>query len=274
VRKLVVALAVGSLAWLAWAAEPCSGGTLLAAHRGGALLWPENSLLAFRNAVALWADFLEFDVHLSKDGAVVVIHDPALERTTTGVGEVRNVTLAELRRVRLKDADGRETAEPVPTLDEVLDLAAPTRAFLLLEIKTAPRQERYEGIEGKVLGLLRARNLTGRTVIMSFHSGVVQRVRELAAAIRTSLLVSQRSLDRRGASSADAIGWATAAGATDIGFQYTMITPALLAAARDRGLRVGAWTVNDEIGIRRMVELGVDILITDRPDLAKELLRR
>ena len=68
--------------------------TLLAAHRGGALLWPENSLLAFRNSVALGADFIEFDVHLSKDGELVVIHDPTLDRTTSGSGPVKGRTAA------------------------------------------------------------------------------------------------------------------------------------------------------------------------------------
>src|SRR6202162_952714 len=80
--------------------------TLLAAPRGGSLLWPENSLLAFRNAVALGVDFIEFDVHLSKDGEVVVIHDPTLERTTTGTGPVKDRTAAELKALRLKDRTG------------------------------------------------------------------------------------------------------------------------------------------------------------------------
>src|SRR5213593_1749186 len=90
--------------------------TLLAAHRGGAALWPENSLLAFRNAIALGADFIEFDVHLSKDGQLVVIHDPTLERTTTGAGPVKDRTVAELKAVRLKDRTGAVTGETVPTL--------------------------------------------------------------------------------------------------------------------------------------------------------------
>ena len=84
---LVMGWVVGALAIVAGSADAQDKpSTLLAAHRGGSLLWPENSLLAFRNAIALGADFIEFDVHLSKDGEVVVIHDPTLERTTTGAG--------------------------------------------------------------------------------------------------------------------------------------------------------------------------------------------
>ncbi|MFQ5521283.1 MAG: glycerophosphodiester phosphodiesterase [Candidatus Methylomirabilia bacterium] len=249
-------------------------GTLLAAHRGGARLWPENSLLAFKNVLALGVDLIEFDVHLTQDGRVVVLHDPTLERTTTGIGEVRAAKLAELRQVRLKDRDGTETEEPVPTLEELLDLVASTPVRILLEIKTGPRRERYEGIEEKVLGLLRVRGLADRTVIMSFHTAIIRRVHDLDPTIRTSLLISERTLEREGVGLETALGWATSAGATDIGVQYTMVTRESLAAARARGLRVGAWTVNDERGMRRMIELGVDTLITDRPDVAKTLLGR
>src|SRR5574342_839110 len=115
---VVVAMAASSPAAQAAAA------TLLAAHRGGALLWPENSLLAFRSALALGADFIEFDVHLSRDGEVVVIHDPTLGRTTTGSGPVKDRTVAELRALRLKDRTGAVTEETVPTLDEVATVAA------------------------------------------------------------------------------------------------------------------------------------------------------
>ncbi|MFQ5828558.1 MAG: glycerophosphodiester phosphodiesterase [Candidatus Methylomirabilia bacterium] len=267
-------LGVGLAAVVGAPAAGQSQRTLLAAHRGGARLWPENSLLAFKNVIGLGVDLIEFDVHLTRDGHVVVLHDPTLERTTTGVGEVRAARLAELRQVRLKDRDGGETGEPIPTLEELLDLVAPTPVGMLLEIKTASRRERYERIEEKVLDLLRSRGLAGRTVIMSFHPGIVRRIRELDPAIRTSLLVSKRTLEREGAELEEALGWASHAGATEIGVQYTMITGEFLAAARGRGLRVGAWTVNDEAGMRRMTEFGVDALITDRPDLAREFLGR
>ena len=127
---LVMGWAVGAVAVLAG-----SGGaqdkpaTLLAAHRGGAALWPENSLLAFRNAIALGADFIEFDVHLSKDGELVVIHDPTLERTTTGGGPVKDRTVAELKALRLKDRTGAVTGETVPTLEEVVAVQVSRRSM-------------------------------------------------------------------------------------------------------------------------------------------------
>src|SRR6266536_3100082 len=95
------------------------------AHRGGAARWPENSLTAFRGAIAAGARLLELDVHLTADGDVAVIHDPTLERTTSGTGSLARCIVADLRRARLRGADGALTDDCVPTLGEVLALAAP-----------------------------------------------------------------------------------------------------------------------------------------------------
>src|ERR671934_1614947 len=102
--------------------------TRFAAHRGGAALWPENSLLAFRNALAMGAPLLELDVHLTSDGNAAVIHDSTLDRTTNGSGPVAARTAEELRRVRIKARDGALVDEGVPMLADVLALAAPTPA--------------------------------------------------------------------------------------------------------------------------------------------------
>jgi len=224
--------------------------------------------------VALGVDLLELDVHRTQDGGLAVIHDPSLERTTTGVGQVRHLTLEDLRRARLRGPDGRGTDETVPVLEEVLDLVAPTRVGLLLEIKTAPGGERYPGIEEAVLARLRVRGLEGRTVLMSFHPGVLQRARQLAPEMRLSLLVSRRMLERQGAAVEEGIARAKSLGATDLGLEYTLLGAGVLGTARAQGLRVAAWTVNEDADLRRMVDLGVDILITDHPDRALRLLGR
>src|SRR5207244_11256705 len=98
--------------------------TRLAAHRGGARLWPENSLRAFRESLALGADLVELDVHLATDGALVVIHDATLRRTTDRRGRVRTRTAAELRRARLRGPDRRLTTAHGPRLAPVLARAA------------------------------------------------------------------------------------------------------------------------------------------------------
>ena len=247
---------------------------LLAAHRGGSNLWPENSLRAFRNALALGADYLETDVHLSADGEVVVIHDPTLDRTTTGHGPVRDKRLAELARMRLKGRDGTVIDEAVPTLAALLDLLVPSRAQLLLEIKGGPDRARYPGIEEKALALVKARGLADRVVVMAFEPATVRRVRELDGAIRIALLVSKARLGREGATAPDAVRWTTELGATHLGLQQSALDAATMAAGRRAGVAVAAWTVNDEVDMRRMIDLRVDVLITDQPDVALRLLGR
>ena len=246
--------------------------TLLAAHRGGALLWPENSLLAFRNAVVLGADFIEFDVHLSKDGEVVVVHDATLDRTTTGSGPVKDRTVAELKSLRLKDRSGAVTAETVPTLDEVTAVAAQGGRRMLLEIKVDPSRARYPGIEEKVLAIVDRHRMAASTVVMAFEAPTWRRVRELRPDIATCALYSARALSRTTlASELEAL---RAAGVGFIGVEHTAVDAAVVAQAQRAGIGLGAWTANDPAVMRRLIDAGVGILITDQPDVAKTLLAR
>lgn len=251
-----------------------SGRTCLAAHRGGALCWPENSLHAFRSAAALGTDFLELDVHLSRDGEVVVIHDATLPRTTTGTGAVRDRTLAELRALRLKDRDGRVTEETVPALDAVAALVAPTPLGLLVEIKADRRRAPYPGIEEKVLAILDRHGVTGRAIVMAFEAETVRRVRRLSPEVRVGGLYSPRTLGQSGASLRAALGELAEWGGAFAGLQHSLVTAESLALSRELGLLLGVWTVNAVAAMRRFIDLGVEILITDRPDLAKELLNQ
>jgi glycerophosphoryl diester phosphodiesterase len=254
------------------AAGQAQTAVLLAAHRGGALLWPENSLLAFRNALALGADFIEFDVHLSRDGEVMVIHDATLDRTTTGSGPVRDHTMAELKALRLKDRAGTVTQEPVPTLDEVTAVAAQAKRRMLLEIKVDPSKARYPGIEEKVMAVLDRHGMVASTVVTSFEASTWRRIRELRPEVATCALYSARAL-RRSSLGAE-LDMLKAAGVGYIGVEHTAVDAAAAAEARRAGVGLGAWTVNDPGDMKRMIEAGVTILITDQPDLAKTLLTR
>ena len=216
--------------------------TRIAAHRGGAALWPENSLLAFQSAIALGSDLLELDVHLTRDHTVAVIHDATLERTTDGAGPIGDATAADLRRLRLRGPGATLTDEHVPTFDEVL--AALARA-----------------------------GLQARATVMAFNPEVIERVRALAPRARTTFLVSRGAIERAGARPEQSVDWAVAAGVTDLGVEYTLADERLVAAAHGAGLALGVWTVNDEAEIRRMLDLGVDIVTSDRPDLARRLQR-
>jgi glycerophosphoryl diester phosphodiesterase len=240
---LLAGLALGFLAALAGPAvsQPVTKATLFAAHRGGALLWPENSLLAFRMAAEqLGADFLELDVHLSKDGEVVVIHDPTLDRTTTGRVPVRSQTLAELRTLRLRDRTGAVTEEILPTLDEVTALALRSGRQLLIEIKVDETARRYPGIEEKVFAVLDRHRATPAAVVMAFERETWRRVRALRPDARACALYSKRTIG-------------------DLGSTLR----AELRHARQAGVAL--------IGLHQGL---VDVVITDRPDLAKSALGR
>ena len=272
---LVLGLAVGSLSVVlgaVTAAAPDMIAPLFAAHRGGAALWPENSLLAFGNAVALGADYLELDVHLSRDGEIVVIHDPTLDRTTAGSGPVRERTAAELRALRLKDRAGAVTAEPIPTLDEVVALAAAGRRQMLLEIKTDEQRRRYPGIEEKVLELLDRHRFTSFAIVMSFEAETWRRLRQLRPDARAGALYSPRMLPASGVELE--LQSLRQAGVVFVGLDQRLVNADVARQARLAGLTLGVWTVNEREAIERFVGQGVGIVITDRPDLAKATLGR
>jgi len=267
-----VAGSVGMVAAMVGATVAQTASPLLAAHRGGSLLWPENSLLAFRNALALGADFIEFDVHLSRDGEVMVIHDATLYRTTTGAGPVRDRSVAELKAFRLKDWSGTVTAETVPTLNEVVEVAARAKRRMLLEIKVDAGKARYPGIEEKVLAILDRHAMTASTVVMSFEAPTWRRVRELRPEVATCALYSARALARSSLSAE--LDTLRAAGVRFIGVEHTVVDAAAVKQAQGAGIGLGAWTVNAPADMKRMIEAGVTILITDQPDMAKTLLNR
>jgi len=265
---LAVSAVVGSVP----AAEQGMIAPLFAAHRGGALLWAENSLLAFRNALALGADFLELDVHLTRDGEVVVIHDATLERTTTGTGPVRERTLAELGAVRLKDRGGAVLEEGVPTLDQVVALAAAGKRQILLEIKTDERRRRYPQIEEKVFAVLDRHRFTPFTVVMAFEAATWRRLRQVRPDARVAALYSARMLP--GAAVTPELDVLRRAGVGFVGLDQALVNAEVAKQARLAGLTLGVWTVNEREAIARFIDQGVGVVITDRPDLARELLGR
>lgn len=270
---VLAAIGIGLLAAVAGAGPARAGAPVLfAAHRGGSLLWPENSLLAFGRAAGLGADFIEFDVHLSRDGEPVVIHDATLDRTTTGRGPVRERTLAELKALRLKDSGGTVTVETVPSLDEVVRLAASGKRQALLEIKVDELRRRYAGIEETVLAVLDRHGMASSTVIMAFEADTWRRVRALRPDIRTAALYAPRMVEGSPAGLAGVMDEVRQAGVAFIGLHQALVDAQAVALARKMGLGLGVWTVNEREAMRRLIDLGVGIIITDRPDWAKALL--
>jgi glycerophosphoryl diester phosphodiesterase len=239
--------------------------TDIASHRGGAFLWPENSALAFRQALALPADQLELDVHLSADGEVVVIHDATLDRTTDSTGPVRARTLSDLRQVRVKGAGG----EPPPTLAEAAALTREAGRILRLEVKADVEGRPYPGIVAACLAVLDAAGMRGRTVAMSFQPLTTAELSAAGGLLRTVLLLEAKPWRGMGLPGAIALG--RSCGAAEIGLPVGELDAAVVAGFRAAGLGIGAWGANHAGSIRQGLELGLDAIATDDPPLALRL---
>lgn len=239
--------------------------TEIASHRGGAFLWPENSLLAFRNALALPAEHLELDVHLSADGEVVVMHDATLDRTTDSIGPVRARSLAELRQVRVRGTGG----EGVPSLAEVAAMVRDAGRVLRLEIKADAEGRPYPGIMARCLAVLDAAGMRGRTVLMSFQPLTVMEAAAAGGFLRRVFLLEARPW--RGMGVAGAVALCRACGAEELGLPIGELDPDSVSALRGAGLGVSAWGANHEETIRQALVLDLDAIASDDPLLALRL---
>jgi glycerophosphoryl diester phosphodiesterase len=240
------------------------------AHRGGAGLAPENTLVAFEVGLATGADGIELDVRLSRDGVAVVMHDPTLDRTTDASGAVDARTAGELAGLDAGCRFERGGAFPfrgqgigVPSLREVLQRYRETP--LIVELKSSdPR------LAGAVVDDIRTAGAMGRVTVGSFQKGALDAVRALEPSIRTGADTDdvRSGLDGlRGRPVFDAFQ------VPEVFAGLRVVTPEFIARAHDAGVTVVVWTVNHEDDMRRLLDWGVDGLITDWPDIAVPVVR-
>jgi len=233
-------------------------------HRGAMGYAPENTFASFDLAVKQGVDAIELDVHLTADGDVVVIHDPVLDRTTTGTGMVGEKTLAELRALDVGAHFGTAFAgQQIPTLGEVLAWAR-DKVALDIEIKGGPWP--YPGIEAKVVGLIREHEMTDQTLVISFEHPTVARVKALAPEQATGTLWSARPVDP--------VAVAQAAGADAILPFWSYCDAETVERAHAAGLSVHPWATSEPRVIDHLISLGVDSICSNHPDLVVAALRR
>lgn len=228
------------------------------AHRGASAYAPENTLPAFRLAEEQGADGIELDVHLTKDGELVVIHDEKLDRTTNGVGLVRDYTLAELKRFCADNGMPGFADARIPTLREVLERVRPGRMLVNIELKTGILW--YEGIEKKTLDLVAELGMQDRIIYSSFNHYSIAEVRRLAPEAQTAYLFGDIPCDIEQYAAQRGVGGLHPG-------LYCVKMGNLLKTYLDSGLAVRVWTVNGAEDLRWLMEEGADV-ITNDPKLA------
>ena len=245
------------------------------AHRGGAGLAPENTLAAFQLGLQYQPDAVELDLHMSQDGALVVIHDADLKHTTRTAGAVSAFTLAELQQLDAAAAYRRIhlAMEPqrIPTLQDVLDLIR-GRAGVQIEIKLDAHRRRYPGIEAKVVDAVRRYDMIDEAVIISFDFPTLHAINALEPRLSTGALISTCPGSHRKRDAARAAEALAGQGFCYVGAKYTCMTAVFAQALHARDLRPGVWTVNDAANIRKFAEMGVAFITSDRPDLLQTLI--
>lgn len=233
---------------------------LIFAHRGFSGVYPENTMLAFRKAMEAGADAIELDVHLSKDGEVMIIHDEALKRTTGESGCVKDYTRAELEKMNAGRTRNDEFGfTPIPSFEEYLDFLKGTSLITNVEIKTFPYY--YPEIEEKVLSLIDRYGLRERIIFSSFNWMSIERLRNLAPDIRRGLLIEGYRLYNMGSI-------ISKNGHEFYHPDFHLVDEMIIKEIHSHGIGVNVWTVNEEEDIRRCLSLGVDGIITNYPDRA------
>jgi len=234
-------------------------------HRGASAAAPQNTLAAFRKAIELGADGVELDAQLSAEGGVVVIHDFVVETTTDGAGRVADKTLAELKALDAGSRFSSEFAgERIPTLAQVFETIEDK---LLVNVELKDFDSFGGKLEAPVLEVVRQHAMEKRVLFSSFNPFVLRAIQRLAPDIPAGLLYREdMPIHLRRAWLAPFIPHQARHP------RFPMVTEATVQWCHARGLRVNTWTVDEPAEMRRLVALRVDGIITNKPDVLREVL--
>jgi glycerophosphoryl diester phosphodiesterase len=262
-----------------FAARPGDHHPLVFAHQGGENLWPSNTLYAFKNAAQMGADVLDTDMHMTRDGVLVLMHDATVDRTTDGTGAIRDLTLAELKKL---DAGYRFTTDEgqtypfrgqgltVPALEEVFQ-AFPDKRFGI-EIKQTDPQAAAE----RFCAIIRQYGMQDRVLVSSFRQENMDAFRKQCPEVATSATLGEvvpfYLLAKLGLTGALTPGY-NSLQVPEAYYGLRILTPQFVAAAHRRGLAVQPWTIDETADMERILALGVDGINTDNPDRLLPLVK-
>lgn len=241
-----------------------SGKILVIGHRGALGYAPENTLVSFQKGAELGADLVELDVHLSRDGRLIVMHDGDVSRTTNGHGHIKDMTLAEIKRL---DAgvkfQARYSGTDVPVLEEVLTWAK-GRIPLIIEIKGDPLPT--AGIEEQLLGTLRAHGMLNSVMVISFHHPVVRRIKQTEPHVATGILYFGML--------ADTVAAARASLANSVRPAWSYWTKEIVDDVHAAGLIASTWNADEESRMEYLAGMGLDSIGSDYPDRLRSYVDR
>lgn len=235
---------------------------LVWAHRGASGYAPENTMVAFEKAIAMGADGIELDIHLSKDGQIVVIHDEWIDRTSDGKGWVKDYTLEELRKFNFNNQFPEYGRQEIPTLREVLELIKPTNLVINVEIKTGIVF--YPEIEQMVVDMVKEFDMEERVLYSSFNHMTCKRMHEINPNCYVGILYADGTIDMP--------EYAKKHGANALHpALYNLQYEGVLQQAMQNGLDINAWPINEKEHMMMACQFGINAMITNYPDLAKQV---
>lgn len=237
--------------------------TQIWAHRGASGYMPENTLISFYKAVELKADGVELDIQLSKDGEIVVIHDEKVNRTTDHKGWVKDFTLKELKAMNANYKHPEMDKVEIPTMREVFKLLKPTNLCINIELKTSIFD--YEGIEEKIIQMVKEEGFEDRVIYSSFNHYSIQRIQQLDPNAKTAFLYSDSPFDMPEYGRDHHVNALHPAA-------YNLRFPEYMEKCKAYGLDVNVWTVNEEEVAQMCLQYGVNTLITNYPDKMRKVV--
>lgn len=245
---------------------------LIIAHRGSSAHAPENTLVAFKQAMADGADGIEFDVRLARDGVPVVIHDSSLNRLARKNKRVADLTSTELSKVDVgsrfnrhhpKRARPEYARETVPTLEEVFDLVKSFDGLIFLELKCKTNNDAKK-LADAVSDVIASVNILSKLIVQSFHRGVLPMVRERHPSVVTAAIIGPRIRYHVG-NKHRVLDRASRSQANRLSIHKSLAHHSLLEIAAEANLPIAVWTIRSRKWIERAQELGIDALITNEP---------
>lgn len=234
------------------------------AHRGYSGKYPENTMLAFKKALECGVDGIELDVQLTKDGEVVIIHDETVDRTTDGKGYVVDYNYSELAKLDASFKFKEFGFNCIPTLREYFELVKDSDIVTNIELKTSVNQ--YLGIEKKVLNLIEEYKLQERVIISSFNHFSILRMKKIAPKLKCGFLSEDWIID--------AGRYTNSHGIECYHPRFNNLIPEVIEELKKYNLEINTWTVNEEKDMEYLYSYEIDRIITNFPELAKEIKKR